>query len=65
MSKLTPWMRNKIIINTAVATVLTSALITPAQADLLEFDFDVLFTIVNAVGVPIQNTSYPYYGDTT
>ena len=60
----------KTLLNTAVASVLSSALIGPAQADIVPFSFDALFTMVSVsdfgvATVPVQNTSYPYYGDPT
>jgi len=55
----------KTLLNAAVATALTGAVVAPAQADVIDFSFDGLFTIVNGSGAPTQNTSYPYYGDTT
>jgi len=55
----------KTVLNTALATAIASAVVAPAQADVIDFSFEGLFTIVNAAGDPTQNTSYPYYGDTT
>jgi len=55
----------KRLLNVAVISSLTGALATPVQAEILTFDFDGLFTIVTPSGLPVQNTSYPYYGDTT
>ena len=52
----------KTLLSVAVISSLTTA---PVQADILRFDFDGLFTIVNPGGMPVQNTSYPGYGDTT
>ena len=36
-----------------------------ASAAAVTGDWTGLFTIVNSAGAPTQNTSYPYYGDTT
>ncbi|RDH86144.1 MAG: hypothetical protein DIZ80_01355 [endosymbiont of Galathealinum brachiosum] len=55
----------KTLLNTAIAGILTSAILAPAQADIIDFSFDGLMTFVNANGDPSINTSYPYYGDTT
>ena len=55
----------KTLLNTAVIAAMSGAIIAPAQAVTLEFAFDGLLTIVSPVGDPTQNTSYPYYGDTT
>lgn len=55
----------KSLLSAAVAATLSAAVATSAQADTLQMSFDGLFTMVNAAGAPNQNTSYPYYGDTT
>lgn len=54
----------KTLLSAAVAATLTGAM-APAQAAVMEFSWDGLFTIVNGSGAPTANTSYPYYGDTT
>jgi len=38
---------------------------TVAQADIYEFSYTGLFTMLDSSGKALQNTSYPYYGDTT
>ncbi len=38
---------------------------TSSQAAVLEFDYKGLFTMLDPAGKVLQNTSYPYYGDTT
>ena len=55
----------KSLLSAAVAATLSAAVATPVHADTLQMSFDGLFTMVNAAGAPNQNTSYPYYGDTT
>ena len=71
----------KTFISTAVASILAAGSLTSAQADIYEFTFenggcstgictgsgDALFTIVGYgySNEPLQNTSYPYYGDYT
>jgi len=42
-----------------------AAVPTTASAAIVNATFDGLFTLLNASGAPNQNTSYPYYGDTT
>ena len=56
---------NKSLVSTAVAAALTGALAAPAQAAQINMDYAGLFTMLAPDGVPLQNTSYPYYGDTT
>ncbi|MCK4709004.1 MAG: hypothetical protein KAU21_10345, partial [Gammaproteobacteria bacterium] len=38
---------------------------TSSQAAILEFDYEGLFTVLDPAGSVLQNSSYPYYGDTT
>jgi hypothetical protein len=42
-----------------------AAVPTAASAAIVSATFDGLFTMLNSSGAPTQNTSYPYYGDTT
>lgn len=56
---------NKTLLSAAIATALTGAVATPAQADVIDMDFVGLFTMLDPAGVVLQNTSYPYYGDPT
>lgn len=49
-------------------TLIVSTLITAAPAvksDIIDMNFDGLFTMLSPSGSVVQNTSYPYYGDTT
>jgi len=55
----------KILLNTLIISSLSAATLAPVEAAVLDFDFDGLFTMTNGSGSPTQNTSYPYYGDTT
>lgn len=55
----------KTVLSAAVATALTGAIATPAQAVILDMDYDGLFTMLDLGGAALQNTSYPYYGDPT
>jgi hypothetical protein len=55
----------KTALSAAVVTALSGAVTAPAQADVLNFSWDGLFTILNSAGAPTGNTSYPYYGDPT
>ena len=49
-----------------LSTALASALCTgTTQAAVINMDFDGLFTVLSSSGAVLQNTSYPYYGDTT
>lgn len=56
---------NKTLLSAAVATALTGAIAAPAQAVVLDMTYEGLFTMLDPGGVVLQNTSYPYYGDTT
>jgi hypothetical protein len=55
----------KTAMSAAVAGVLAASVSAPANAVVMDFSWEGLFTIVNASGAPTQNTSYPYYGDPT
>jgi len=55
----------KLFLNTLISSSLCVAISAPVEAAILDFDFDGLFTMVYGSGAPTQNTSYPYYGDTT
>jgi hypothetical protein len=55
----------KTVLSAAVAGALTGAIATPANAFVLDFDYSGLFTMLDPGGTQLQNTSYPYYGDTT
>ena len=51
---------------TAISAALASMFATGAsQAAVIDMNFDGLFTMLDPAGVVLQNTSYPYYGDTT
>lgn len=56
---------NKTLLSAAVVTALTGAAAAPAQAAILDMTYDGLFTMLTSAGSVLQNTSYPYYGDTT
>ena len=56
---------NKTLLSAAVVTALTGAVAAPSQAAVLDMTYDGLFTMLTSAGAPLQNTSYPYYGDTT
>ena len=55
----------KTFLSTAVSAVLAGAIAAPAQADVIDMDYVGLFTMLDPGGTQLQNTSYPYYGDTT
>lgn len=55
----------KTVLSAAVVTALSTAVTAPASADVLDFTWNGLFTMLNASGAPTANTSYPYYGDPT
>ena len=55
----------KTILSTAVAGALTAAVAAPAQAAVIDMSYAGLFTMLDPAGVVLQNTSYPYYGDTS
>ena len=46
----------------ALATVLNTG---ATQAAVIDISYDGLFTFPDPDGHALQNTSYPYYGDTT
>ncbi|MCK4706902.1 MAG: VPLPA-CTERM sorting domain-containing protein [Gammaproteobacteria bacterium] len=52
----------KSTLSLALASVLSAG---SAQAAVIDMDFDGLFTMLSSAGAVLQNTSYPYYGDTT
>jgi hypothetical protein len=55
----------KTLLATAVTTAMGATAIE-AQADhIFSADWSGLFTILNSSGTGLQNSSYPYYGDTT
>ena len=56
---------NKTLLSAAVAATLSGAVIAPAQADVIEMNYDGLFTMLDPAGLVFQNKSYPYYGDPT
>ena len=60
---------NKKILSAAISTAFSVGVglssISVSQADTYDFSFSGLFTMLDSAGVPLQNTSYPYYGDTT
>jgi len=50
----------------AIALALASVVTTgTTQADIIDMDYSGLFTMLTSAGASLQNTSYPYYGDTT
>ncbi|MFK5950370.1 MAG: hypothetical protein QM500_16555, partial [Methylococcales bacterium] len=55
----------KSLLTTAVAATLSAAIMAPAQADVINMDFNGLFTMLDPTGKALQNTSYPFYGDAT
>ena len=59
----------KTALNIALTTALgvsTMGVSSVAQADtIVDFSFDGLFTMLTSTGTALQNTSYPFYGDTT
>jgi hypothetical protein len=55
----------KTLLSTAVASALSAAVVAPAQAAILDMTYEGLFTMLTSAGSVLQNTSYPYYGDTT
>lgn len=55
----------KTAISTAMAVALTGVFATPAQAAIIDMSYTGLFTLLDPGGVVLQNTSYPYYGDST
>ena len=60
---------NKTILSGAISTALSVGMglgvTTVSQADIYEFSYDGLFTMLDPAGLVFQNKSYPYYGDTT
>ena len=49
----------------AIALALASVVTTGAtQAEIIYMDYSGLFTMLSPTGAVLQNTSYPYYGDT-
>lgn len=55
----------KTALSAAVVAALGGAVVVPAEAAVLDFSWNGLFTILNSANAPTQNTSYPYYGDPT
>ena len=56
---------NKNLLSVAVAAAVAGGVATPAQAVVIDMNFDGLFTMLDPSGTQLQNTSYPYYGDVT
>ena len=56
---------NKSLVSAAVAAALTGALAAPAQAVIIDMSYSGLFTMLDPTGVPLANTSNPYYSDPT
>ena len=60
---------NQTVLSGAISTALTVGIglgvTTVSQADIYNFSYNGLFTMLDPGGVQLQNTSYPYYGDTT
>jgi len=52
----------KSVLSVALVSALGAA---SAQADVIDMDYVGLFTMLDPGGTVLQNTSYPYYGDTT
>lgn len=49
----------------SVAIVAAMGVSTTASADVVDFSFSGLFTMLDSAGVPLQNTSAPFYSDPT
>lgn len=61
-----PYIGKRTAMATAIALTLgTAAPLQTASAAELTFSWTGLFTMLDPGGVPLQNTSYPYYGDPT
>jgi hypothetical protein len=58
-------MQLKSIIATAVATALCAAAPSTTLASTYDFNFTGLFTVLDATGNKISNSSHPYYSDPT
>lgn len=52
----------KSLISLALASTVS---VSTVDATVIDMDYSGLFTFLNSSGAPNQNTSYPYYGDTT
>jgi hypothetical protein len=63
--RMTSMNFKKTVLSAAVVTALSGTITAPAQADVLNFSWDGLFTILDSGGVPLGNTSLPYYYDPT
>ena len=55
----------KTILSTAIAASITGAIVAPAQAAQIDMSYDGLFTMLDQVGIQLQNTSNPAYDDPT
>lgn len=55
----------KAALSMAIASALSTAITAPVQAAVIDMDFAGLFTMLSPAGVALQNTAYPYYGDST
>jgi hypothetical protein len=56
---------NKSILSISVAAALTTAISSPAHADIIDINFTGLFTFLDSAGNSISNSSNPYYSDPT